>query len=268
MTINRIKSSKPVVVIGMHRSGTSVVSSLVYRLGIHLGDDLLGSSYSNPSGHFEDLDFLDIHDAILKDAGGDWDSPPDIERLRKSFKKHEGDIDSILFRKAFRGNRWGWKEPRTSLLLPFYRRKLPDMKIIYCQRDAEEVAASLQNRNKFSRAYAKKLTNFYEESINYCLKSDPGLHVLVVKYSEIIEIPDNVALRICSFLGISTKLDLSLVVADVMSRGDVKRKSKESKEKLRRRLLVKGLRFPFKALRVVIRKVVRWAKRIRWNLAN
>ncbi|MBM4059289.1 MAG: chromosome partitioning protein ParA, partial [Planctomycetes bacterium] len=47
-----------VVVVGMHRSGTSLVASLCQAAGIDMGTDLLGPHPGNGAGHFEDLEFL------------------------------------------------------------------------------------------------------------------------------------------------------------------------------------------------------------------
>ena len=70
------KLQKDVIILGMHRSGTSMVSGLLTNLGVDLGEDALGPLISNPRGHFEDGDFLGLNNAILAAAGGTWDDPP------------------------------------------------------------------------------------------------------------------------------------------------------------------------------------------------
>jgi hypothetical protein len=56
---------RPLIICGMHRSGTSFVASLVAGAGVHLGDTLLESSPGNPRGHFEDVGILDFHRTVL-----------------------------------------------------------------------------------------------------------------------------------------------------------------------------------------------------------
>jgi hypothetical protein len=56
---------RPLIICGMHRSGTSFVASLVAGAGVHLGDELLESSPGNPRGHFEDVGILDFHRTVL-----------------------------------------------------------------------------------------------------------------------------------------------------------------------------------------------------------
>ena len=47
---------------------------------------------------------------------------------------------------------WGWKDPRSSLTLPFWQALLPDMSYVVCVRNPLDVAASLERRNQLSRA--------------------------------------------------------------------------------------------------------------------
>jgi hypothetical protein len=67
-----------VCVLGMHRSGTSLVARMLNLLGVHLGPDprVLTSGKDNPTGYWEYRPFVDINDAILERFGGQWDQPP------------------------------------------------------------------------------------------------------------------------------------------------------------------------------------------------
>ncbi|NJK60916.1 MAG: hypothetical protein HC918_12650, partial [Oscillatoriales cyanobacterium SM2_1_8] len=69
----------PLVVAGMHRSGTSLTASLLQTLGTHLGQTLVAADRHNPKGYFEDLDFVTLQRQMLTaacpvDDGGwpDW----------------------------------------------------------------------------------------------------------------------------------------------------------------------------------------------------
>ena len=68
-----------VVVLGMHRSGTSAVAEAVVRLGVAVGDSLSmdGPSEWNPRGYFEDPELNRINDAVLEAIGGSWAAPPE-----------------------------------------------------------------------------------------------------------------------------------------------------------------------------------------------
>ena len=75
-----LNSSAPLVLCGMHRSGTSLTASLLATAGLHLGEDLLAASSGNQRGHFEDLEILTFHRNVLVANGllseGYTDLPP------------------------------------------------------------------------------------------------------------------------------------------------------------------------------------------------
>ena len=54
-----------IVVLGMHRSGTSLLSSILRRMGVNMGTNFLNEDYWNPYGYWEDKDFLWINKGIL-----------------------------------------------------------------------------------------------------------------------------------------------------------------------------------------------------------
>lgn len=64
--------SEQLIVAGFHRSGTSLVCQLLHRAGLFLGYDLLEAAFSNPHGHFEDTEVLNLHRQILADNGKTW----------------------------------------------------------------------------------------------------------------------------------------------------------------------------------------------------
>src|SRR5512132_1949060 len=79
---NRMSVRDDVVcIVGMHRSGTSLIAQILKQSGLYLGseDNLLGSNVGNPDGHFEHLGFIELNDAILKHLGGSWEFPPEFQ---------------------------------------------------------------------------------------------------------------------------------------------------------------------------------------------
>jgi hypothetical protein len=57
---------------GFHRSGTSLVASTLASNGVNLGSQLMGPSFANPNGHFEDMPVVNLHDQILQANATDW----------------------------------------------------------------------------------------------------------------------------------------------------------------------------------------------------
>lgn len=135
----------PLVVLGMHRSGTSLATSLLAGAGLDVGQRLLGAHASNPRGHFEDEDFLEFDRLVLRQVGADSDgwvvaplpSPPTewVSRAR-----------ALVERKRASGRPWGWKDPRTVPLLPLWRAAAPDATFVIVYRKPWEVVDSLFRR--------------------------------------------------------------------------------------------------------------------------
>ena len=140
-----------ICVVGMHRSGTSMITRLLNMCGLELGpaNRLLKPDKANPLGHFEHRGFLDLDRKLLKHFHATWYNPPDLPL------KWEHDASVVpLLRQARalaasfpEGRPWGWKEPRACLFLPFWQLAIPGMKFLICLRSPLEVAKSLQTRN-------------------------------------------------------------------------------------------------------------------------
>lgn len=138
---------RPLIICGMHRSGTSFVASLVAGAGVHLGDELLESSPGNPRGHFEDVGILEFHRTALVANGivseGYTTQPqitlsPSLQRL----------ASELVATRVGHGRMWGWKEPRTTLFLDVWRTLLPDARFLLVFRRPWEVVDSLYRRGE------------------------------------------------------------------------------------------------------------------------
>lgn len=143
---------KPVVIAGMHRSGTSLVASYLSSLGVHMGDRLLPADSRNPRGYFEDADFVELHGRILRDctAAGeaghqDWGWTESERFDRAPLARYAGEAQALVARRAGASGIWGWKDPRTTLLLDFWDEILEGNALyILPYRFPWEVADSMQ----------------------------------------------------------------------------------------------------------------------------
>ncbi|OGQ81752.1 MAG: hypothetical protein A3F90_13430 [Deltaproteobacteria bacterium RIFCSPLOWO2_12_FULL_60_19] len=157
--------TQPVCIVGMHRSGTSMVSRLLNLCGLDLGRpyELTEANKNNPVGYFENKAFNKINRALLSHLGKNWDNPPAI-----------GDgweADPALVSLAEEGRRviesfagsphWGWKDPKTTVVLPFWQRLLPVMRYVVCLRNPLDVANSLLKRNGFPVEHGAYLWHHY-----------------------------------------------------------------------------------------------------------
>jgi len=100
------------IVLGMHRTASSLLANGLKQAGVNMGDTLLGPGHGNKNGHFEDMDFLNMNELILADAGGTWNNPPPEKAIIKAGKLHAKAIQKLIERKS-KSKSWGWKDPRT-----------------------------------------------------------------------------------------------------------------------------------------------------------
>jgi hypothetical protein len=154
-----------ICLVGMHRSGTSMIARLLNICGLELGppEQLLKADKANPLGHFEHRGFLDVDRKLLKYFHASWHHPPD---LPASWETDPGLLPLLRRARALAANfsdkkPWGWKEPRASLFLPFWRQAVPNMSFLFCLRNPLEVAESLQKRNRIAIEHGAWLWYLY-----------------------------------------------------------------------------------------------------------
>ena len=153
---------KIVCVLGMHRSGSSYVAGRIRGMGIDLGNDnelIAGDDY-NERGYQENKDLSYLGEEILVAFGGDHIHPPFLEPgwensiLLDSFKAQAKYLVDTKF-----GNSptWGWKDPRNSLLLPFWKQIVLPTHYIITIRNPLAVAESLLRRNDIAIRHGSEL---------------------------------------------------------------------------------------------------------------
>lgn len=149
----------PTVVVGMHRSGTSLLVRLLDDLGLFIGRD--------PAAHSESRHFVTINRWMLEEIGATWDQPEAVEPLAD----HPEVVDALATHVRFllssprsagymgwlrylltggpgeMDRPWGWKDPRTTLLLPVWSEVFPEARLVHVRRHGVDVAASLRERH-------------------------------------------------------------------------------------------------------------------------
>lgn len=161
---------KSFAVVGCHRSATSLVAKGLHEAGVHMGDRLLGPGHGNPEGHYEDVAFLRLNEAMLKEAGGAWNEPPPRSELSRVASRRSEELRATVER-ASRGPLWGFKDPRTTLLLDAYVPLLgPDPHVVACFRRPEQVARSLNDRDGIPVEEGERLARAYDEHLLRALR--------------------------------------------------------------------------------------------------
>jgi hypothetical protein len=125
----------------MHRSGTSCLAGSLEEAGLYLGD-VFRVGRHNAKGNRENGRIMALQEAMLVENGGGWAQPPKQVTWSES---HREERNSII---ASYGNVpiWGFKDPRTILLVDFWREAVPDLMIVATLRHPHFVAESLSRR--------------------------------------------------------------------------------------------------------------------------
>jgi hypothetical protein len=137
-----------VIVAGMHRSATSLTTSVLVGCGWQPTGPLMGPATGNARGHFEDWEIHRLHVDLLASEGMQWDSAAALRARRRkplTFNGHERAIEALVARLQ-NGPPWVWKNPRATLVLDEWSRVLPHAIVVICVRAPAEVADSLLRR--------------------------------------------------------------------------------------------------------------------------
>ena len=179
--VDEMFSGSALVVLGMHRSGTSAVTGALRLCGAWTGEaaDLTDANVENPHGFWERRDIRRICDRLLHAAGADWwkiasfdpasiphamlvEQRNDFARVVSGLNEHET---------------WIIKEPRLCFLLPVLRDYLTNPCCIHVFRNPLEVARSLQTRNGFGIAGGIALWEAYTRRALHATRDLPRVMV-------------------------------------------------------------------------------------------
>lgn len=179
-----------VVVLGMHRSGTSALTSLLRRMGLWAGEeeDFPPADDHNPAGYWEHRGVWSVDEVILQTLGASWSEIADLDlsrlgggvraRLRERAREIVRDLD--------RHGSWVVKDPRLCLLFPFWREILEHPFCVLIYREPLPVARSLAARDGFPIPFGIAL---WEQYTREALSSTRGLPRVLISHRELMADP-------------------------------------------------------------------------------
>ncbi len=191
-----------VLVVGMHRSGTSALTGLLAALGLGLppeGDRLSGQP-DNPE-HHESRTLVDLNEGLLRRLGGRWGAPPPPEVLAHQVDTLADRVPAAArtLAQVFGTGPAVWKDPRLCLLLPFWRAVLVDPPpVLLVLRPPLAVARSLTRRDGYPLSLGLGLWLAYHRQ---ALAGLGGLDVAVVHYEAALADPRGTAATLAGWLG-------------------------------------------------------------------
>ena len=148
------ETRKVILVLGMHRSGTSAVTRCLNLLGAEVGDKLLPPAEDNRSGFWEHADVVAVHEELLKDLGRVWHDAralPEGWLLSAAARKARGKLARLISGEFDAGALWAIKDPRLCRFVPLWREVLLesglDAVALLVVRHPAEVARSLNARD-------------------------------------------------------------------------------------------------------------------------
>jgi GT2 family glycosyltransferase/septal ring factor EnvC (AmiA/AmiB activator) len=226
------ETTRPIVVVlGMHRSGTSLLSNMLHVLGVDMADTTDHVSPKNPGGFWERPDLVAIHDEILDAIGRPialpshvlpfppaWWRSKQVQALKPKL------IDYVGGQLSNSSNPWGFKDPRTCRLLPLWWEVFRELNLepLYVNglRAPAEASVSMSQKSsvrKLSVANSELMWLSYNYDIaRFVTLKSPSF---VVDYAEWFSDPVAVAQRLCEQLGIGHDLspdDIAECVASIV----------------------------------------------------
>jgi hypothetical protein len=137
----------PVIVLGMHHSGTSILAEVLHRYGVFMQANM---------HHVESKFFvINVNEQLIMGNGASWARDPimPVDEVMAKLEQVRRRIERKAYTKYLEAgydghSRWGFKDPRTCVTLPLYLKIFPKAQLVHIIRDENDVALSLSASNK------------------------------------------------------------------------------------------------------------------------
>lgn len=201
-----ISTKRIIVVLGMHRSGTSAITRGLQVLGVDLGDNLWPAGPDNPKGFWESSEITSFNESLLKKLNSTIErvGPLDPDLLQSDFLASEKAQAVAILKSKIKDNTiFGFKDPRVTILLPFWKLVFEELDLddsyVFAVRNPLNIAESLLKRNSIPEI--NSLYTWYNYIFSGITYTQDKKRIFV-KYDDMLENPTKQLDRISNDLSI------------------------------------------------------------------
>lgn len=207
--------TRPTIVLGMHRSGTSTVAELLQAMGMDTGkqERLIPANEWNERGYFELSSITALNNQLLQAQQGDWSDPMSFELTAlTSRQQHQAKQQlAAIIEAEFDTTTPCIKDPRFSLTWPVFAELYPNAQLIFVCRNPTAVAQSLLRRDNMPLSLGTALWEYYTLA---CLELSKNHSCLIVDYDRLIREPLDTAQALAEFTNCQFDQQKTLEVVD------------------------------------------------------
>ncbi|MGC2290212.1 MAG: sulfotransferase [Thermoplasmata archaeon] len=195
-----------VLVLGTHRSGTSLVTGMLHKMGVNMGPPgrdvrWIYPNWANPTGQFENPEFTELLHRFLDSDGQDTRWNPRWADLTARTTEFLPAFVRLIRRTE--SERWGWKQPWTMLILEALLPEVQNPRFVVVRRNLSDVVDSLHRRDGITPEEALRVSTEIAARVEELVRRHPEIPTLTVRYEEVVRDPGAAARRLADFLGLS-----------------------------------------------------------------
>ncbi len=205
------------VVLGISRSGTSAIARSLKVLGIDLGHQLLSGNQHNPKGYWEDSDILyRVNRGVSHELGDPWrtiDSMDEVQIQNNVVLSDYKNLAINILKDRFRDqSAWGFKDPRTTTILPFWQCVFKEMAMDdrYVITVRHPLAVAYSNQEFFNIDIEMGLLLWLVHLVS-AIDGTQGKKRVLVSYEAMLQQPRAQLIRMHQALDINIPLDMKEV---------------------------------------------------------
>lgn len=212
-----VSNESPLIIAGMHRSGTSMVARLLEKGGVYVGGSWVDRNHE--ALHFSRANRAMMGEGpyMLRDYG--WSAPKtdDYIQARSGYAERAAARISVFFGDRCGQSVWGWKDPRNNLTLPVWLSIYPSARVLHVVRDGRSAALSLADRDGLDPAFGLALWAHYTSRVERALKAVDEARKLMVRFEDVVAKPTETLQKLFAFAGLEPVASLDEIAGHVDS---------------------------------------------------